>query len=72
MEQLEPAVHPLVVPPPDVAPYDDLTPPRHVMRRILQPLRHRSLLVGLVICVVILILIIVAPLLISTDPNSSS
>lgn len=71
MEQLEPVARPLAVPPPDVAPSnDDLTPQSHVMRRILQPLRHRSLLVGLVICVVILILIIIAPLLMSTDPNA--
>jgi ABC-type dipeptide/oligopeptide/nickel transport system permease subunit len=65
----------------DIAPLDSLTalpvstidaqsglPSRR--RRVLRALRHRSLAVGTVICVVLVAMVLTAPLLTSIDPNT--
>lgn len=49
---------------------EPLAPQKPVGQRITRALRHRSLALGLAICVVLTILVAAAPLLTSVDPNA--
>jgi ABC-type dipeptide/oligopeptide/nickel transport system permease subunit len=48
---------------------ESILPPPSLRRRVTQALRHRSLLAGTVICFVLVVLVLAAPLLTSADPN---
>jgi ABC-type dipeptide/oligopeptide/nickel transport system permease subunit len=66
---MQPNPAPLVTDTPDSSPAEALLPVRSRRSGFLQALRHRSLLAGAVICLVLVALVLAAPLLTSADPN---
>jgi ABC-type dipeptide/oligopeptide/nickel transport system permease subunit len=48
---------------------ESILPAPSLRRRVMQAFRHRSLLAGTVICLVLVVLVLAAPLLTSADPN---
>ncbi|HET6502684.1 MAG TPA: ABC transporter permease [Amycolatopsis sp.] len=53
----------------EAAETDTVLPPVTRRRRLIQAFRHRSLLAGSIICLVLAVLVLAAPLLTSADPN---
>jgi ABC-type dipeptide/oligopeptide/nickel transport system permease subunit len=68
---MQPNIAPLVAEEPAGRPaVEPVLPGVSWRRRVLQALRHRSLLAGTVICLVLVALVLLAPLLTSADPNA--
>jgi ABC-type dipeptide/oligopeptide/nickel transport system permease subunit len=66
---MQPNPAPLVTDTPDISPAETLLPVRSRRTGFLQALRHRSLLAGAVICLVLVALVLAAPLITSADQN---
>lgn len=55
-----------------VAATETVTPPETTLQRVMRAFRHRSLSIGLAICVVLVAVALAAPLLVSTSPSAQN